>query len=316
MVLVGIPCLAQANGGLHFEKEVVLPNVVGRIDHLSADTRGQRLFICALGNGTLEVVDLRKGERIHEISGLKEPQGVLYEPASNRIFVASGGDGTLRAYDANSFTFLKSAVLGDDADNVRYDVRQKRVWVGYGDGGLASFDTDLNKVTDIRLPSHPESFQLEQNGRGIFVNLPKSSAIAEVDSDRGKLTDTWPQKSAAANFPMTLDEQGKRLYVGFRNPPRLIVFNTDDGKQLAEGPIVGDTDDLFYDKAHGRIYVIGGEGFIDIFHCQGDHCERVSRISTRAGARTGLFVPALNRLFVAAPRRGTQPAKLLVYRVQ
>lgn len=309
-----IVCAGQTAAPLRLEKEIALPNVEGRIDHLSVDVGGQRLFVSALGNGTVEVVDIRQGQRVHEISGLKEPQGVLYEGNSNRLYVASGGDGTLRVYDGKTFAPLKTIELGSDADNVRYDARNKQVLVGYGSGALAIFDASLQRLSDIVLSSHPESFQLEQHDSRIFVNLPKSLGIVVVDRDRPVFAKKWHETGAFANFPMALDEASTRLFAGFRTPARLLVFDTNSGKTVARLPIVGDTDDLFFDAARRLIYVIGGEGFIDVFRQQdADHYERIARVSTSAGARTGLFVPSLNRLFVAVPHRGSQAAKVLVY---
>ncbi len=309
-------CFGQANAPIRLEKEIPLPKVEGRIDHLSADVDGQRLFVSALGNGTVEILDLKQGARLQEIKGLKEPQGVLYVNDSRKLYVASGGDGTLRIYDGSAFAPLKTIELGDDADNVRYDAQSKQVLVGYGRGALASFDTDLKPVLNIKLSAHPESFQLEQNGSRLFVNLPKSLGIAVVDRQQKTVIGKWHGGSAFSNFPMSLDEVDKRLFVGFRLPARLIVFNTETGQSVAKLPIVGDSDDLFFDAKRHLIYVIGGEGFVDVFRQKdADHYERIARISTASGARTGLFVPAMDRLFVAVPHRGSQEAKILVYQI-
>jgi DNA-binding beta-propeller fold protein YncE len=315
--VITLGALAQTQAPLQLEKEIPLGNVQGRIDHLSADADAQRLFVSALGNGTVEVVDLKQGQVVHEIPGLKEPQGVLYDANSHRLFVASDGDGTLRSFDAKTFAPLTTAELGDDADNVRYDGQNTQILVGYGSGGLAAFDPDLRKLWDVKLPSHPESFQLEQHGSRIFVNLPKSVSVDTINRQQKKISGTWHTATSTSNYPMALDEAGKRLFLGFRNPARLLVFNSDNGSVVASLPTVGDTDDLFYDSARHTIYVIGGEGAVDVFlQRDTDHYERISRISTSAGARTGLFVPALARLFVAAPRRGGQAARILVYRVR
>jgi WD40 repeat protein len=92
----------------------------GRIDHFCADVRGQRLFIAALENGTVEVLDIRKGERSTEIKGLSEPQGVFYSSQNDELYVASGGDGTLRIYDGTTLKLRQTLEFGADADNVRY----------------------------------------------------------------------------------------------------------------------------------------------------------------------------------------------------
>lgn len=313
----GIPSTAQQPSPLILESEIVLPGVQGRIDHLSADVSGKRLFVSALGNGTVEVLDLNQLSRIHQIPDLKEPQGVVFDPHSHRLFVACGGDGTLRVYDVVHFALLKTVSLGDDADNVRYDLRKKQIVVGYGDGGLASFDADLNELGKLKLPSHPESFQLETTSSLLFVNLPKSLSIDVVDLDRNVVVHSWKPMTAFANFPMALDESDHRLFVGFREPARLLIFNAEDGKVIQRLPIVGDTDDLFFDPVTHHVYVIGGEGFIDVLGSASDgHFERIVRITTRSGARTGLFVPSWKRLLVALPRRNGDPAKVLIFRVQ
>jgi DNA-binding beta-propeller fold protein YncE len=295
-------------------KEIPLPGVQGRIDHLSVDVQHGRLFVSALGNNTVEIVDIQQGKRVKEVTGLKAPQGVLYLTKSNRIFVASDGDGTVQSFDADTLAHLKTAQMGEDADNLRYDEASGLIWVGYGSGGLASFDADLNRKATIRLPVHPESFQLEPNTARIFVNLPGRLKIAVVDRSKDSVAANWQTHGALENFPMALDTEDKRLFVGCRLPARMLILDTDSGKTVGKVPIVGDTDDLFFDAARRSVYIIGGEGAVTVIRlCGADRYEQVSKTPTAPGARTGLFVPALNTLFVAAPHRGTEPARILVY---
>lgn len=316
VLFTAVAALAQSPP-LVADKEIPLPEVAGRIDHLSVDVKGQRLFVSALGNGTVEVIDLRAGRVLREIKNLDEPQGVLYEPASKRLFVACGGDGTVRAYSGKTLALLAKVSLGDDADNVRWDEQKHEVVVGYGSGGLARFTVDLKQTGNLELPSHPESFQMEQQGPRLYVNLPKSHSIAVVDRSRDAIVDMWGQSAAANNFPMALDEDDRRLFVGFRSPARLAILNTADGLKVQTLNTVGDTDDLFYDADQQRIYVIGGDGFVDIYQQRdADHYERLDGLSTAPGARTGLLVPALHRLFIAAPQRDDQDARILVFRTE
>src|SRR5438132_7189494 len=140
-------------------QSISIAGVEGRIDHFSIDVKGQRLFIAALGNNTVEVIDLLQGKRIHSIAGLKEPQGLLYVSDLNQLFVANGEDGTLRIFDAKSFAPISSLKLGTDADNLRLDSGVGRVLVGYGDGALGFVDARTQKlVANIKLAGHPESF--------------------------------------------------------------------------------------------------------------------------------------------------------------
>ncbi len=317
VALLIFPTFGTAQAPLHIEREILLPGVEGRIDHFSIDLQEQRLFVSALGNGTVEVIDLKAGQRSAEIKGLKEPQGVLFEPATNRLYVACGADGTLRAYDGKTLALLKSILLADDADNLRYDAANKLVLVGYGSGALAGFDAAYHRVFEIPLPAHPESFQLEKQGSRIFVNLPSNLSLGVIDRPQKKLTDKWHSSDAAANFSMALDESDKRLLIAYRLPARLVIFNTETGKPTATQPIVGDTDDLFLDEVRHRLYVTGGEGFLDVLQQSGlDKYTRLAKLPTASGARTGLFVPELDRLFVAVPHRGSQEAKILVFAPQ
>src|SRR5216683_7802070 len=142
---------AQGNAPLKLEQTIPLPDVQGRIDHLSLDVAGQRLFVSALGNDTVEVVDLKAGKRAHTISGLKEPQGALYVADKNRLFVASSKDGTVKIFDGTSLQLLKTIEYGDDADNLRYDAARQRVYVGFGGGALGELDTEGQKISEARL---------------------------------------------------------------------------------------------------------------------------------------------------------------------
>jgi DNA-binding beta-propeller fold protein YncE len=301
---------------LKLEKEIALAGVEGRIDHFSVDVPGKRIFIAALGNGTVEVVDLAKGERTAEIRELKEPQGLYYDDATSRLYVASAGDGTLRIYEGKGLTLRSTLEFGDDADNVRYDEQTRQIWVGYGSGGLGVV-ADGKKVGEIPIGSHPESFQLEHSGSRVFVNVPKEFGVAVVDRTKHAVISKWGLGLTFANYPMALDERDRRLFVGCRLPARLVILDTNSGQVVAKLPVVGDTDDVFFDPTRHLIYVIGGEGAVDIFRMlDSNRYDHVGRANTATGARTGLFDSGLDRLFVAVPHRGSQMARLLVYEVK
>jgi DNA-binding beta-propeller fold protein YncE len=314
LLLLGGVMFAQEPKSLKLKTRIDLPNVSGRIDHFSADLKGQRLFMAALGNHTVEVMDLRNGKRLHTIPELSEPQGVYYDASTNRLFVACAKDGTTKLFDGGTFQLLNTVAFSGDADNIRYDPRERRMIIGYGGGALGLIDASGNKMGEIRLDAHPESFQLEKAGPRVFVNVPDRKQIEVADLARKTVLSKWPVMAALRNYPMALDENHHRLLVGCRSPARMLVFDTESGKQTASVEIVGDTDDLFYDVSTSRVYVIGGQGFVDVFaQTAADHYERIDRIATAPGARTGLFVPDWQKLFVAVPRRDRQAAAVLVY---
>src|SRR6516225_8579917 len=189
--LTAVLVSAQAAQPLNLEKTIELPDVQGRIDHMSVDVKGQRLFVSALGNNTVEVIDIKAGKRVKTITGLAEPQGVLYVPTNDRIYVANAKDGSVRIFDGTSYALLKTIDYGDDADNLRYDAGKQTTVVGYGSGALGEIDPEGRKAAETKLDAHPESFQLEKSSPRIYVNLPRSRKIAVIDRDKHTITARW-----------------------------------------------------------------------------------------------------------------------------
>jgi DNA-binding beta-propeller fold protein YncE len=309
---------AQSAAPLKLKQTIPLSGVEGRVDHLAYDPAGERLFVCALGNNTVEVLDLRKGERVHSITGLGAPQGVAYVPELDRVFVANDKDGICRIYDGKSLQAVGELNFKDDADNVRYDQAMKKIYVGFGSGGIAVVNAlDGKQVGSIKLSAHPEAFQLEKNGSRIFVNVPNSRHVAVIDRDKREVVARWKTDLAFGNFPMAVDESNHRLFVGCRLPSRLVVLNTDSGDVVAKIDISGDSDDVFYDSKRHRIYAICGAGKIDIIEQTDPKTYKaLTKVDTASGARTGLFVPERDTLFVAVPNRGSQQTEIRSYQVE
>jgi hypothetical protein len=314
-------CLAAAESGdapLQLKQTIALPGVEGRIDHFALDAAGHRLFVCALGNNTVEVLDLAKGQRIHSITGLGSPQGIAYIPELNRILVANETGGVCKIYDGKSFQEISELNLKDDADNVRYDEATRKIYVGFGSGGLAIINApDGKQVGSIKLSAHPEAFELEKNGKRIFVNVPNARHVAVIDRDQGKAVATWKTDLAFGNFPMALDEANHRLFIGCRIPSKLVVLNTDFGEIVARIDISGDPDEVFYDGKRRRIYAVCGTGKVDIVEQTDPNTYKpFAKVDTIDGARTGLFVSERDILFIAVPNHASQNAEVRAYQVE
>ena len=305
-----------ATPALTLTKTIPLPGVKGRFDHFAIDPEGHRLFVAALGNDTLEVIDIAAGKHLRSIGGLHKPTGVLFLSVQNRIAVANGDDGTLKLFDGTSYALLETVTGLDDADNLRYDASAKTIHLGYGAGALALIDaSSLKRAATIKLPAHPESFQLETDGDRVFVNLPDATQISVVDRRSQTVTATWKLDRFHSNFPMALDEGNRRVFIGCRLPARLLVLDTTTGRPAANLELAGDIDDLFYDSKRRRLYASCGEGFVDVIQQAGpDQYRRVERRATRSGARTCFFASSTDELFVAVPKRGTEAAELRIYR--
>jgi DNA-binding beta-propeller fold protein YncE len=293
---------------------IPLPNVSGRIDHLAYDAARQRLFVAALGNNTVEVLDISKGQHLRSLPGFHEPQGMATIADLNGIAVANGDTGTLQMIDAVTFQSRWTVNIGGDADNVRYDAAAKRIYVAAVGGLFAVDPANGGSIGRVVIAGHPESFQLESAGTRVYANLPGLLSSQIIASDRKTMSvqGRWPA-GCGGNYPMALDESTSRLFVGCRRPARLEAIDSRSGSVMTSAEAVGDTDDLFYDVDRKRVYVIGGEGFIDVIDRHGDTLHRVNRVPTRTGARTGLWVASLGRLYVAVPARGSEGAEVRVF---
>lgn len=314
--LAAIACAADQAQGLVLEKTIPLDNVAGRIDHMAVDFKRSHLAVAELGNNTVDLIDLSTGRVVHRITGLHEPQGVAFVPSADLLAVANAGDGSVEFFRASDFAPVGGIDLGDDADNLRVDKNTGNLVVGYGDGGLALIDpTTRSKLKDIGLPAHPEGFQLALDGSRAFVNVPDARQIASVDLISGKQAATWRVADLQSNFPMALDGPGRMLAIAFRGPPRLALLDAESGAVIANVESCGDADDVFFNEDRRRLFVVCGAGAVDVFDRNDRDLRHVAHVKTFPGARTGLFVPELNRLFVAsrAASPGTD-AKLLVFR--
>jgi hypothetical protein len=233
---------------------------------------------------------------------------------SDTVYVASGGDGTLRMFAGEKLDSVGRIDLGEDADNIRVDVQAERLYVGYGNGALAVIQTaNRSRVADIALSAHPESFQLDSWTRRIFINIPTKQSIAVVDRDAGRELTSWPTGNGT-HFAMALEHEGNRLFIAFREPARIGVFDRENGKSLASVEVCGDIDDMFLDAKRHRLYVSCGEGFVDALDTGGSSFARLARVKTVAGARTSLFVADLDRFFVAARQTNEEAAAVWVFR--
>ena len=300
---------------LYLNSVIPVPNVFGRIDHMSYNPDKQYIYIASLGNNSVEVADLKSNKIVRTIKGFREPQGVVYIREKNLIFVTNGYTGICDILDADSYAKVKSIKLTSDADNVRYDSTENKIYVGYGNGGMAVIDAvTLTLLKEIKLSGHPESFQIDKTAERIYVNIPFQGQVEVININTYNVIDVWKLNKVSANFPMGLDEKDHRLFIGCRDPARLLIINAQTGKTIQTLNIDKDTDDLYYNASAKQIYLSCGSGYLDIFsQIDPDSYVFSTQIPTHPGAGTSLYIPELNKLIVACPARFSTPASLLTF---
>ena len=305
---------------------IPMPNVSGRMDHLGVDVEGGRLFAAALdpSQNTVEVIDLKAGKRISTIRGQSMPQGVFYSAEFKRLFVANGKDGTVKILRGDNFELLDSLSIGTNPDHVGYDQATKYLYVGIripnsSAGALAIIDTRTNKhIGVIQTDTHPGGIKIETSGPRIFVTLAGVPKIGVVDREKHEQIAAWPLAGVPGVVALAFDETHHRLFAGSRNPPMLIVLDTDSGKQITQLEGVNGIDDLWYDAERNRIYASGGRGstagFVYVYQQKyADRYELTGKIPTRANAQTSIWVQQLNRYYVSASANHKEDAAILVF---
>jgi hypothetical protein len=315
-LLLGLDAASvRAEGLLELEAKIPLGKVSGRIDHLAVDLDHRRLFVAELGNDSVAVVDLDQRQLAQRIADLSEPQGVAYLPKLATLAVANAHDGSVRFFSGTPLSLKGRLELKDDADNIRVLPDGQTIVVGYGDGGLAIIDGAARRqLADVRLKGHPEAFQIDPKGGKIFVNVPSARQVAVIDRGLGRQVAQWSTRQARANFPMAVLGDSDEIASVFRDPATIVSFRLSDGAIARSGETCGDADDVFHDRRRQRVYVVCGEGLVDVLAPDDSGFRRLGRVPTVVGARTGLFAPELDRLFVAVRARGAEPAAIWVFK--
>jgi DNA-binding beta-propeller fold protein YncE len=324
MMLIALCDGASDSPPLKLVKSVDLPQYSGDFDHFAADLQGNRLFLAAEDHGTLEVFDLHTTKWLKTIKGFDTPHSILYLPSAQKLFVTDGGDSMSKVLSAADLHVMQTVPLVPGADSLAYDAAAHRAFVVTGgkdvkmsDSVISAVDTtNFTKKADLKLNSnHVEGMALESHGNRMFVNVTDQNAIYVVDRTTMKVLTRWPLSKAGENSPMILDEPNHRLFVVCRKPAKLVVFDTDSGKQIGSWDTAGHSDGMAFDPVHKRIYVPGAEGYIAVYQQQDpDHYELVAKVPSAPGAKTCLLVPELNRLYVAvSPGDGKFGARVLAF---
>ncbi len=305
-VIVGSTHTAPAGEpALKLIQTIELQGKAGKLDHLVVDSKSQRLFLSNKVNNTLDIVDVKGGKLIKQVPGQGGAQGVAYAADLDRIYVALGTGGFCNIFDGKDYKLLKTVKFADDADNIRYNPRTHRVYVAHAENALGVIDAKSFEIkADIKLPGPAEAFQLEVGRPRLYLNSPSSSEIAVIDTDKNDVVGRYKLTMAGGNYGIALDEANKRLFIGCRTKPMIVVMDSDSGKEITSVVIPADTDDVFYDAKRKRIYASCGEGALAVIRqLDSDHYELQEKIATVKDARTAFFDQETSRLYLGVPRQ-------------
>jgi DNA-binding beta-propeller fold protein YncE len=314
---------AQATSLLTLQRTIPLPTGISKFDHFAVDLAANRLFIAATTEHSVEIMELSAG-RVTESLTVGKPHGLAWVPTTGRLYAADGTQGDLKIFAGSPLNQAQSVKLSDDADDMVYDPKSKLLYVGHGGrdaanpGRVAVIDTtNQTLVTNLPVATHPEGLEIDNANDRIFVNVAEKAEVVVIDGTSHTQTATWKLTRAKDNVPLAYDEEHQILFVACRTPARLLVLDGKSGGELADLPSDAGADDLFYDPATHRVYLIAGSGAVDVYEIDPQRTVRaVGIIQTSPGAKTGLLVPSEHALFVGAPATGGKQAQILHYSTQ
>jgi DNA-binding beta-propeller fold protein YncE len=312
---------AQAPMPLTLQRTMVLSGITGKFDHFAIDETGNRLFAAAEGNQAVAIVNLGTGQLIQSLSGLRKPHGLAWVPATQSLYVSDGALAELRVYKGSPLALAGTIKLSEDADDMVFDNASHLLFVGHGGtdsanpARIAIVETDsFSLVANVPVATHPEGLAADSKGGRIFTNLADLSEVAVIGTARKSIEGKWKLSKAAQNVPIAFDSEHQAVFVACRNPGSLIMLDATTGKEIASQPAGGKADDLFYDAELHRIYLISGAGEVDTYQVDsGKTLHSLEVLHTALGARTALFVPSHNLLYLGVPATADHPGEILVY---
>jgi DNA-binding beta-propeller fold protein YncE len=319
LLLLAVIAHAQTDPPLRLIKTILLPGYVGDFEHFAADMKGNRLFLIAEDHKTVEVLDIRSGKRIYTIAGFGQPHAIEYLPGPNSLIVTEGDaeSGAVELVSGSTYKILNKIMLPTDVDAGVFNPVNKSYYVDSGGQGkdatthlLSIIDTQsFNRTGDITLPgTKSEAMAIDHAGAKLYINLRDPDEIGVVDLQTRKLVARWPIPEAKSQNALVLDEPNHRLFSATHTPPKLFVFDIDTGKVVASLPCADNSDDMGYDPVRKRIYITG-DGSASVFkQLDADHYEKIAEVTTGYRARTSIFVPELNRLYLGVASRGKRAA--------
>jgi DNA-binding beta-propeller fold protein YncE len=322
LALSGLAGMAQEKLPLKLIATTPMPGFTGDFDHFGIDLKGSRLFLASEDQKTVEVFDLRTGERIHSIKGFGQPLTMAYLAESNRLIVTDGGDtDAVELVDCKEYKIISTLKLGLGVDHGVYNPVNKYFYVENGGGPegkihvLSIIDTkSFKQIGEVAgLPGNSnEGMVIDHEGKKLYVNLTGPDEIGVIDLNTRQLIARWSLPDAHVAHAIALDEPNHRLFTATRKPSQFIVFNTDTGKVVTTLPCVGVNSDMSLDVARKRIYVTGTETASVFEQRDADHYEHIAEVPTAYRAKSSIFVPELGRLYVADSGKGKPDAKLAV----
>jgi outer membrane protein assembly factor BamB len=259
----------------------------GGMDYITADEKNHLLYV-PRSTHTM-VVDAESGKVVADIPGQKHNHGVALVPSAGRGFITDG-EGAIVIFDLKTNAVLGSLKAHPDADGIIFDEASGLVLAVSGDDGLLmTIKPDVDPKTGsidptIDLGGKPEFLAADGAGK-VYINLVDKNEVAVVDITARKVIAHWSVAPGGSPVGMSMDTKKRRLFIGCRNPQKLIVMNADDGKVLADLPIGAGVDATKFDSGQALASCRDGKLAVAAENASGKF-EIQQTVTTAVGAKT------------------------------
>ncbi len=280
----------------------------GGWDYVTVDSQNHRLFVTRTTHTM--VVDSASGKVLGDIPGQINSHGVAIVPKVGRGFITDGGgSGAIIVFNLKTYAVLGKIQAVPDADGIIYDAKLDQVLAVSGDSGLLmAFQPDIDpkngKIDNrIELGGAPEFLASDGTGK-VYINLEDKSVVAVVDLHTRAVTARWPVTPGGQPVGLALDAQAHRLFIGCRNPQKLVVMSTDNGAVEASLPIGAGVDATGIDG--DQVFASCRDGSLVVADQKNGKWEVDQTVKTPLGARTLAGDPASHRIYL--PTAELEPA--------
>lgn len=286
LLSLAMPCVALGQSNWKVQQTFHVGGE-GGWDYVTADAPNHRLFVTRSTH--TQAIDSENGKVLGDIPGQVRSHGVAIVPRLNRGFITDGGGkGAILVFDLKTYATLGKLDAMPDADGIIYDAKTDLVLAVSGDGNaLMTFHPDIDakngKIDSMQLGGAPEFLAADGEGKA-YINLEDKDVVAVVDLNSRKVVARWPVAPGGHPVGMSIDRNSHRLFIGCRNPQKLVVMNTENGKVEAALPIGAGVDATgFY---NGQAFASCRDGSLTVVSAAGDKFAVEQTVKTPDGART------------------------------
>jgi len=314
----------QTSTGYKVETRYPVPGN-GGFDYVTIDSAARRLY---LSHGTqVDVVNPDNGHLIGTIPDTPGVHGIAIAPEFKHGFTSNGRENKVSMFDSTTLRLIRKIDVGKGPDGIYYDAATKRVFTNnHGTHDITAIDAKTGQVVGtVKVEGDGESAVISDGI--VYVNIEDTNEVVSFDPKTLEVKKRFPIGVAKTPTGLAYDAKTKRLFIGCRNEPKMVVMDAVSGKVITSFPIGRGVDYAAFDPQARLIFLSCNEGVLNIFHEKSaDDYEDAGPIKTQPSARTMAYNSKNKKIFLSAaeyletppttpggrPQRSVKPGSFVV----